>query len=199
MKRVAHLFFFLLAFHVVNAQDSAGVRKPHYFITYASGMMMGKEQMDATTVGFTTSLVQGVVVGRLRAGVGIGYDSYTQWHTMPLYGQVSYDILGKGNALYLQVGYGYAWAWRKPGLYELPSQSKEGGKSLTAALGYRITISDIRLHFTLGYKFQSTTAVATYLPYQYFAPDAIIAPNSSSTTVREGLNRLVFSIGIGLW
>lgn len=197
MNRVFHLSFFLLAHLVVNAQDAAGVKKPHYFLTYASGMMLGKEQFDATTVGFTTSLVQGVVAGRFRAGAGIGYDSYTKWHTMPVYGQVSYDILGKGNALYLQVGYGYAWAWRKPELYELPERSTEGGRSFTAALGYRVAVSDVRLHFTLGYRFQSAT-VSTHYPYQYFATDVRFVP-TSSTSIRENLNRLVFSVGIGLW
>lgn len=197
MKRVFHLSFFLLASLAVNAQDSAGVRKPHYFLTYTSGMMLGREQLDATTVGFTTSLVQGVVLGRFRAGAGIGYDSYTKWHTMPVYGQVSYDILGKGNALYLQVGYGYAWAWRKPELYEPSAYSYEGGRSFTAALGYRVAVSEVRLHFTLGYKFQSATTVSTYYPYQYLA-DAGFAP-TSSTSIREDLNRVVFSIGIGLW
>ncbi len=193
MKQVAHLSLFLLASIAVNAQDSVGVRKPHYFMTYTSGMMMGRELLDATTVGFTTSLVQGVVVGRLRAGVGIGYDSYTKWQTMPVFGQASYDILGKGNALYLQVGYGYAWAWRKPELYGLPTES-EGGRSFTTALGYRVAVSNVRLNFTLGYKFQSAT-VSTY--YAYYTND-VFAP-AFSNVVREDLNRVVFSIGIGLW
>lgn len=150
--------------------------------------MLG-DQPTGKSVSYTADLVQGVKLKRLRIGLGIGFDSFARWQTMPLFGQVSYDVLGKKNVIYVQGSYGFAYARKLKEEWEAPS-SDTGGAMLKAMLGYRINVENVRLNFAIGYRFQNVNSSSDIWTF---------APGDYTIQTREDINRLVFTMGLGLW
>jgi hypothetical protein len=87
-----------------------------YFFNLQVGNLIGCTNCDVgKEVTFTTSTTHGVIIGKkLRVGAGIGFDSYYNWQTMPLFGSASWDLFGtkNTNAVFLQANYGWAQAWQ---------------------------------------------------------------------------------------
>ncbi len=199
-------FYILLAVSLIagsaqaQRKDSISkLQKPHYFFSFSNGMLIGK---DARSITYTLNTVHGISFRRLKIGVGIGLDTYTSLQTLPLFGQVTYDILdfkGSKNSIYVQGSYGWSHAWRtgqESGFYSL---SDSGGKMITAMLGYRLDAGKVNLYFGAGYKFQSTASRYDYFPVYSQPDDLRFAPSGgySQKTVGE-FERLVITLGVGL-
>ena len=163
--------------------------------------MIGCEQCRATgkTASFTTSLVQGVRIGRKGSiGAGIGLDAYENWKTVPLFGSASWDLFGKRNKVFVQLDYGYAGAWINKDAQGYGYKKSEGGKMINPLLGYRIQSGNIRFSFSAGYKFQrvfSTYDYPTYNIYPMYYAYPTLTPGTKE--IRTDMNRFVVGMAIG--
>lgn len=150
---------------------------------------MGK---DGQGTGLTTSLINGVRVNRIALGVGIGYDGYKNWNTVPVFGSASFDVAKiKRNAFYLQMNVGYAFASRiLPDDGVVNDYREYGSQMINAMAGYRLRADKYQLYIQAGHKYQ--VAHYSYNP---------LPPWSSEwgprVSVEEELNRFVVAIGFG--
>ncbi|MFM9837709.1 MAG: hypothetical protein ACKVOQ_05550 [Cyclobacteriaceae bacterium] len=172
-----------------------------YFFSINSGALVGCQDCNGgSEVTFSSSTIHGATIGKkLRVGVGLGYDSYYLWQTAPLFGTVSWDLIGNKNknALFLQFGYGGANAWRNS-VQEYGFKKVEGGKTFTTQIGYRIRYHDVRISFLIGTKYQEVTTFYEYPTYRYgFNGQPILGETPSTKSVLQELNRIQLSISIG--
>src|SRR5689334_11137337 len=89
-------------------------QKPAYFFSVSGGTLIGCK-CDGEGVSSTFSVINGItIMKKIRTGIGVGFDSYYGWNTLPIFGMVSFDLWGNRNtsALFLQLNYGFAKAWR---------------------------------------------------------------------------------------
>jgi hypothetical protein len=185
-----------------QAQDSG--KKIRYFFNINSGALVGcQDCKSGSEVTISSSTIHGVIIGKkLRVGMGLGYDSYYLWQTAPLFGAVSWDLIGNKNknALFIQVSYGGAFAWRNSiGEYgfEYGFKKAEGGKTFAAQIGYRVRYHDLKLSFSAGTKFQEVTTFYEYPTYYYtFNGQSVLGAPSTKSVLQE-LNRLQFNLSVG--
>lgn len=173
-----------------------------YFFSINSGALVGCQDCNGgSEVTFSSSTIHGATIGKkLRVGVGLGYDSYYLWQTVPLFGVVSWDLIGNKNknknALFLQFSYGGASAWRNS-VDEYGFKKVEGGKTIATQVGYRARYHDLRLSLSVGTRFQEVTTFYDYPTYYYdFNGQQHLGAPSSKSILQE-LNRVQFSLGIG--
>lgn len=181
---------FVLASTWAFAQDSLDRKeKVHYFLSVNSGMLAGEKGKSIT---YSASVVQGVQWGRrLRVGAGFGFDTYQDWQTVPLFGQVSLDVLGKKNVVFLQLDYGWSHAWTQREFYGVPI-TVHGGTMVRPMIGCRIPAGNMRLYVGAGYSFQS---VGTQ--YDYRGDQPVPYYNGFSQQTEVSLDRLILTIGAG--
>ncbi len=175
-------------------QDSTKfVPKIRYYFNFTSGMMTGEK---ARSVTYTATTSHGVTVGpHLRIAGGIGIDTYEQWQAMPLFAQVSYDIIQTKNPIYIQTSYGWSHAWMQRDGTSFYKTTEAGGRMFSAMLGYRLAERNVRIYVAAGYKVQLASV-------RYDTP---VDPTSSvpypfygySQKVHYTLERLVLTIGVG--
>jgi hypothetical protein len=164
------------------------------------GAMLGCQQCHATgpTASFTTSLVQGVHIGKKGSmGAGIAFDAYENWKTLPLFGSASWDLFGKKNKFFVQLNYGYAGAWINKDGKTYGYKKSEGGKMINPLLGYRIQSGTVRIIFSAGYKFQRVFATYDYPTYHSDPIYSSFALPPSTTVVRVDMNRFVMGMAVG--
>lgn len=173
------------------AQSDSTSRPIHGFIALYGGALF--PQVGETTT-ITTSLVPGVRFNRIALGVGVGYDTYDYWETLPIFATVSYDVLrpAKG-ALFLQLDGGYAKAWaRQSNLIDGISEL-EGGYTFHPIIGYRMHYEKLTFYLSAGYKIQR-------LSYSFGSPAAATTwAWGWSTTVTQDIERLSIQVGIGMF
>ncbi len=187
---------------IVERDTAAMKRRINYFFTFGMGSMIGCSQYKTTgkVVSFTASTVHGVRIGkRLSLGAGIGFDSYENWKTMPLFGAAYWDLFGNKNKVFLQLNYGYAFPSINNQAREYGFKKEVGGKMVNPSLGYRINYGDIRLSFSVGYKFQRVFSNYEYPTWSTciwcdFAPRA---GSPSTKDVRTDIRRFVIDMTIG--
>jgi hypothetical protein len=200
MKSVS-VFFGLVFCVVLSAEgqlkpDSLSHRKRiAYYFSLQSGALMNEKQV---TSSFATT--HGVKIGnRLRVGGGVGFDSYEQWNTMPMTGNVSFDLFGKRNVVFTQFNYGWAKAWKiSPQEYGLTDE--RGGRAFSAMLGYRINYGDVRLALMAGYKYQRVTSYYEYSIWSWAWGDPFAPKGSESTsteTIEQTMKRFAISLMVG--
>jgi len=174
-------------------------KKLTYFFTIQSGALIGcKDCSFKKEVSFSASTIHGVTIGRkLRIGAGIGFDTYQNWQTMPLFGSVSWDLFGNRNknAFFVQFNYGWAKAWAS-GLTNNYFQKIEGGRMVSTLAGYRVKYHDLRLSFGIGYKYQSVAASYQY-PRYYYDYIGRFAADANSYRLQESMNRLSLTMIFG--
>ncbi|HTH57022.1 MAG TPA: hypothetical protein VL728_13320 [Cyclobacteriaceae bacterium] len=174
-----------------------------YFFNVQMGTLIGcnncGQGRDAT---FTVATTHGVTVGRkLRGGIGIGFDSYANWQTLPVYGSLSWDLIGNRNksALFLQMSYGWAHPWFvKNNYYNYyttdPFTGVSGGRMLNPSIGYRLKYRDMNLSIGVGYKYQRIFYKADQFyicpACSYYAPD-------QSMEVTQETNRFQVTMSVG--
>jgi len=170
-----------------------------YFFTIQSGALIGcKDCSFKREVSLSASTIHGVTIGKkLRIGAGIGFDTYQNWQTMPLFGSVSWDLFGhrNKNAVFVQFNYGWAKAWAS-GLAYNYFQNIEGGRIVSTLAGYRIKYHDLRLSFGIGYKYQSVAASYQY-PRYYYDYIGRFAGDANSYRLQESMNRLSLTMIFG--
>ena len=207
------LSFVLLAVSIVIVQtpcragdqvaSDTTLRKSNvtYYFMFGMGAMIGCEQCKTTgtTASFTTSMVHGVRIGRKGSvGVGIAFDAYENWKTLPLFGSASWDLFGKNNKVFVQLNYGYGSAWiNKDDAKAYGYKRSTGGKMINPLLGYRIQSGNIRLLFSVGYKFQRVFSNFDYPTYYAYPTYASFVPPPSTKVIRMDMSRFVIGMAVG--
>ncbi len=175
-------------------------KKIEYFFNVQVGSLIGCNDCGTKEVMFTASTLHGVTLRKkLRAGIGVGFDSYDSWQTLPIYGSVSWDLLGTKNtqALFVQFDYGWSKAWKNLPVAEYGLADDTGGKTYNAIAGYRIRYHDVKIGLSVGSKFQEVTSYYEF-PSYVFSEDGIWVEGPPSTSaVRRSMKRLMVSLTIG--
>lgn len=154
MRYSCIILLLLLAFSssfVASAQSENPPLRLKYFLSIQAGGLFSRNAPS-----FSTRLTQGLRYGRMALGLGLGYDVYTHWRTMPLLASISWDVFRiRGNSFFTQVGGGYSWI-RSPLVRDgRPLYFYDGpNPCLSGAAGYRIHSGKYDLYLSAGYKFQ---------------------------------------------
>lgn len=134
-----------------------------YFFNVQAGSLIGCNDCGkGRDVTFSVATTHGVTVGKkLRGGLGVGFDSYANWQTLPVFASLSLDLIGNRdkNALFIQLNYGWAHPWFvRNNLYNYytsdPYHGVYGGRMVNPSIGYRLKYHDLKLSFGVGYKYQ---------------------------------------------
>lgn len=183
-----------------NPDSVAQNKKVEYFFYFQSGMLAGcNECSRGKEITFSGATVHGIKVGkRTRVGVGLGYDSYYGWNTMPVFGSASWDLFAKKNAFFVQFNYGGALkTWKYSPYDEYGYQRSEGKRMVNPMVGYRIRYHDASIALMVGYKYQKITS---YYEYQNYIWD----PNTQTTLTEpvgsseeRSINRFMISLAVG--
>jgi hypothetical protein len=166
--------------------------KGNYFFSLQTGSLVA-DGGDMTT---TLSMLNGVTIGKkLRAGVGLGFDTYLRWKTVPLFGSVTWDVFGNksSNAFFVQLNYGMASAWR-PKDYDGYGRA-EGGRMFSPQVGYRINYHDLRLSLALGARQQRVFSYYEYPSSSW--RDGQYVPTTNTSTAKLDMSRFMFAMAIG--
>jgi hypothetical protein len=175
-----------------------------YFFTIQAGALVGcNDCSNGKEFTFSAATTQGITIGmRLRTGIGLGFDSYQNWQTFPVYGMVSWDLIGNKdkNAVFVQMSYGWAHPWFvRDGAYASyvadPFSDVQGGRTLNPQIGYRINYYDLKLSVAIGYKFQQIH----YRKPGYYYPNCPQCdfPQLSFDDITQDMNRVQLVIGVG--
>jgi len=175
-----------------------------YFFNIQTGALVGCNDCGkGKEFTFSVATAQGMTIGnKFRAGIGIGFDSYQNWQTLPIYGTVSWDLIGNKtkNALFIQMNYGWAHPWFVlDGFYSNysydPFSTVNGGRMLNPQIGYRISYYNLKLSLIAGYKFQRII----YKNPRYFYPNcpACDFPQQSFDEVTQDMNRVQLMMSVG--
>lgn len=172
-----------------------------YFFNVQFGSLIGcnncGQGRDAT---FSAATVHGVTIGKkLRGGVGIGFDAYANWQTLPIFGSVSWDLIGNKNkgALFLQLNYGWAHPWFvRNNLYNYyttdPYGAVAGGRMINPSIGYRIKYHDLKIAIGVGYKYQRI-----FYKTNYFCPYCDVYVPNQNLEITQDMNRLQLLMSVG--
>jgi hypothetical protein len=148
--RIVVLLLLIACCLETSAQVDTTRSKSDWFATFSFGTLLGRN----TVPSLTLSLLSGVQYGSLHAGVGVGFDTYHDWKTMPVFTSLGFDLLPyKEGVFFLQTYGGFAKAWPFERGDFTPA-SCEGGYFVHPMIGYRMRQGKIRLHFLVGYKIQ---------------------------------------------
>jgi hypothetical protein len=178
-------------------------KRIEYFFNVQSGMLIGCNDCGKSKdFTFSAATVHGITIGKkARTGIGLGFDSYQNWQAFPLYGMVSWDLIGNKNknALFVQMAYGWAHPWFvRDGVYSSyntdPFSSVKGGKMFNPQMGYRLRYHDLKLSVAIGYKFQRI--FYTRPSYSYcLACDFV--PRQSFDEITQDMNRVQLMMSVG--
>jgi hypothetical protein len=180
-------------------QDSLKRKRIEYYFQFQSGMLIGCGSCsDGKQITFSGSTTHGIKIGkRVRVGAGVGLDSYFERNTIPVFGSVGWDLIGKKNALYVELNYGGALAsWRPMNLQEYGFQKSNTGKVYSYAVGYRIKYDKMRISMGVGRKTQLVTTHYEY-PTYYWNFDNYIMGEPSRKIVKSEMNRLMIYLAVG--
>ena len=89
-------------------------------------------------------------------GAGLGFDSYFDWKTVPVFGTIEFDFAKiKRNAFFLQLSAGYADAKRINREELINVEYREyGGEMISFMLGYKIRAEKFSMYVLAGHKSQ---------------------------------------------
>jgi hypothetical protein len=174
-----------------------------YFFNVQMGSLIGCNNCgNGRDVTFTTATTHGVTIGKkLRTGLGIGFDSYANWQTLPVFGSVSFDLIGnkKSNAVFVQLNYGWAHPWFvRNNLYNYytsdPYGGIAGGRMINPSIGYRLKYHEMKLSIGVGYKYQRIFYKSE--PY-YACPACLYQAPQNALDVTQEMNRLQVIMSVG--
>jgi hypothetical protein len=182
----------LLAFLVgssfsVFAQPDSTASKISYFNSFHAGGLFGKKGSGS---GESFSTIHGIRFKRFAFGIGVGYDAYQEWRTLPVFASVTYDFLKlRDNAFFIQINAGYSKAWYPLEEEDQFTYDRKRGPCAHPLIGYRIHSNKFDLYLTAGYKFQGINYLQTPRWWNW-------APGSKITVGRD-IERISIQLGFG--
>jgi len=189
MNNVLTTILIVASFLPASAQSDTSSATPSWFMTLHGGLLIAKKMVDTAP---SISMMQGIRYQRFALGVGVGYDRYGDWKTLPVFTGVSYDFIQKPrHAFSLQMNTGYSKAWRLRDDETRQESGGAGGYFYHPSIAYRAGSGKVSIHISAGYKIQNVQYDGLpswwsgwYWPHQ--------------VTVSQTMERLTFLIGIGL-
>jgi len=176
-------------------------RKFEYFFNVQSGPLVGCSKCElGKAVTFSAATTHGVTIGKkLRTGFGIGFDTYYDWQTLPIFGSVSWDLLGTKNtqALFVLATYGWSSSWHTRSEWDAPTTRYYGGAMFNPQVGYRIKYHDVKISLSVGTKYQEVVTKHEYPTYYYRSDGVMVEGSPSTTTIKQHLRRFMISMAIG--
>ena len=181
MSNVASLVLLLLLASVAaQAQSDSSAGKASWFFIVHSGVLLGKKGYGTSA---TVSAMQAIRYERFAFGVGVGYDAYYDWNTLPLFAGASYDLSkSKKRSMFVQMNTGYSTAWNPAADGVQIDYAEDGGFFHHPFVGYRVKHGKVSIHFTAGYKWQRLT-------WSWLYPQ-------SKTTIQRDIRRMSVQMGI---
>jgi hypothetical protein len=193
-------FVGLPAFAQKLKEDSVMKSNLAYYFQIQTGALIGCNTCaDGKVVSFHGATTHGVKIGKkLRVGAGVGFDSYYNWSTIPLYGSISWDLLGKKNILFAEFNAGSSLAtWRHHYFQEYGYVDSKGGQLYRYGLGYRIKYDKVRISGGVAMQIQQMTSMYEY-PTYYWSDNSYLLGEPSERIVQYQLSRLMVWIAVGL-
>jgi hypothetical protein len=184
--------FFIALFFSATIYAQPDTLKAEHYVSYynqfVAGGLFGKKGTGST---LTISTTHGVRYKRASVGLGLGYDSYLDWRTLPVFTGISYDLATtrSHNALFIQLNAGYNRIWNPSVNDNSVTIRKERGRFISPAIGYRIHAAVWSLYIMAGYKFQRIKNEVTYPWWGNQSPVYYI---------RQDMERITVQIGFGL-
>jgi hypothetical protein len=180
------LILLLISFFAIGQADSS-FSKLSYFNSFHAGGLFGKKGNGS---GASFSTIHGIRIEKFAFGIGVGYDAYREWRTLPVFVSLNYDFFRfRGNAFFVQVNAGYSKAWYPLEDGEFIYDNKRG-PFLHLLLGYRINAHKFNLYLTAGYKFQTIDYEQTSMWWTWGFP-------GSRTYVSRDMERISIQLGFG--
>jgi hypothetical protein len=177
----------LLCSSFTLAAEPDSLSRIHYFYSIHSGILTGSKGNGST---ITASLLQGVRYKSFAVGAGLGYNTYLEWQTLPLFMFASADFArGRHGAFFVQCGAGYSKAWNLPVDAETFASNLEGRHYIHPLIGYRIKKDKLRLYLSAGYMFQR-------ILYEQPSSSWGWGPQNK-TAVERDMQRVSVQIGLG--
>jgi len=198
------ILLFLRKKNKLKEGEERSSNRVEYFFNIQTGALIGCNECDkGKEFTFSAATVQGITIGKkFRTGIGLGFDSYQNWQTIPLYGMASWDLIGNKtkNALFVQINYGWAHPWFvRDGSYANyssdPFSNVAGGRMLNPQIGYRIKYYNLKLSMAIGYKFQRMH----YSKPSYYYTNCLTCdfPQQTLDEVTQDMNRVQLMMSIG--
>ena len=189
-KHVGFSILLLLSFSTTFAQaDSSYNTSPSWFFSVHSGALLGKNGHGTSA---TASVLQGVRYKRASLGVGVGYDAYREWRTLPIFAALAYDFVRSPNrAFFVELNTGFSKGWSTAGDESEFIYDSEGGFFYHPQIGYRTHHGRLTIYLAAGYKFQRLQYGETPRSWIWGYP-------SGSVQVVRDIERLSIQMGIGL-
>lgn len=185
-------------------EEEKDIKPIGYFFNVQVGSLIGCNDCGkGRDVTFSATTVQGVTLGRkLRVGAGVGFDSYANWQTLPVFGSISWDVIGNKNknAVFLQLSYGWAHPWfvRKD-LYTYyasdPFGGVAGGRMINPSIGYRLKYHDLKVSIGIGYKYQRIFYKSD--PYSGCPGCYVYHAPTENLDITQEINRLQMMMSVG--
>lgn len=158
------------------------------------GSLMGKQQ--ATSAMGITHWFAWQRFARTRAGVGLGWENYEGWQTVPVSFQLQYDLSArKKNPWFFYGSVGRSWARRVPDYRPFNFGGDHGGRVYSFGLGKSIGYEKVELNFRIG---QNVQRVA-WEEISFFQPwfDTRMSDTYANRTYIEmTLRRVAVSVGL---
>jgi hypothetical protein len=171
-----------------------------YFFLIQSGALIGCNDCDlGKEVTFSTATIHGINLGKkFKIGAGLGFDAYSERQAIPVFGSVSYDLVGNrnSNSVLIQLNYGWAKSEASKAIRDYGYKGSEGGRMINAQLGYRIKYGDLRISLAIGYKSQKTLTHYEY-PNYTSVEGRWVEGVPSSRTIEEELRKFQVTMAIG--
>ena len=76
-----------------RAQSDSVVARPVYFYTVHVGGLLAKDSPPS----FSVSTIHGMRHKRIAVGLGVGYDAFIEWRTLPVFASLTYDLATGAN------------------------------------------------------------------------------------------------------
>lgn len=182
-----------------NFQDTILIRRHVYFLSLQTGALVGCSSCsDGKDVSFTFSFVNGITIGeKIRAGIGLGFDSYVGWQTLPAFTSLSWDVFGNKdrNALFIQFTYGISKGWNQKSYQGYGFERAEGGRMFAPQLGYRMKYRDLNLSLAVGAKLQRVFSFYEYPTGNWVNGEN--QPGTSKSTIKQDMSRLMITMAVG--
>ena len=185
-ERALPVFLVVLISFSATAQSDSSFSKSSWFLSIHSGALLGNKGNGSS---LSATVIQGVRYDRFSLGVGLGYDAYNEWRTLPVFVGLGYEFIKRGErSFFFQINTGYSKAWNPSSPLEQFFYSSEDGFFYHPFLGYSLKQEKITLYVTAGYKFQR-------LNYRRTSQWWGAAPVAK---VEQDIERLSVQIGIGI-
>jgi hypothetical protein len=161
-----------------------------YFNQFLAGGLIGSKEYG---VSVSANMVHGVRYKHGSIGVGVSYDQYKEWRTMPIFGMLSLDFApAKEKSVIFQLASGITRVRHIDTANDSFNYHEKGGTMFQPSLGFRINAERWKLYMVAGYRHQRIRYSETPRWWSGVLDDVPYR----NTTVRD-MNRVIVQIGFG--